>query len=114
MIIGIIQTFWNPGKKRNPIVKGVQEQLEEEEHEFHRIGIKKRIVLGKSTAMEFDCPCLFTLGIIIIFLWQDGTSKGAKTIFDAFSIADATFVMLLAVFITLVLSFIFYIIRRQN
>lgn len=40
LIIGLIQTFWNRGKKDSS-EKGVQEQLEEEEHEFHRIGIKK-------------------------------------------------------------------------
>jgi Na+/H+ antiporter NhaC len=40
--------------------------------------------------------------------------KGYIAFFEVFSIEDATFVMLLAVFITLVLSFVFYIIRRQK
>jgi Na+/H+ antiporter NhaC len=41
-------------------------------------------------------------------------AKGAQTLFEALSMADATFVMLLAVFITLIITFIFYIVRRQQ
>jgi Na+/H+ antiporter NhaC len=50
----------------------------------------------------------------LFLLWKDGKAKGAHTLFTAFSMADATFVMLLAVFITLVLSFAFYILRQQK
>ena len=113
LIIGLIQTFWNRGKKESN-VKGVQEQLEEEEHEFHRIGIKKELSMVKAQPWNLIVPVFLLLGLSLFLLWQDGKSKGAKTVFDAFSIADATFVMLLAVFITLILSFIFYIIRRQH
>jgi Na+/H+ antiporter NhaC len=113
LIIGLIQTFWNRSKKDSD-VKGVQEQLEEEEHEFHRIGIKKELSMVKAQPWNLIIPVFLLLGLSLYLLWQDGTSKGAKTVFDAFSIADATFVMLLAVFITLILSFTFYIIRRQH
>lgn len=113
LIIGLFQTFWN-GRKRDANVKGVQEQLEEEEHEFHRIGIKKELSMVKAQPWNLIVPVFSLLGLSLYLLWQDGTSKGAKTVFDAFSIADATFVMLLAVFITLILSFTFYIIRRQH
>jgi Na+/H+ antiporter NhaC len=113
LIIGLIQTFWNRGKKFSN-VKGVQEQLEEEEHEFHRIGIKKELSMVKAQPWNLIVPVFLLLGLSLFLLWQDGKSKGANTVFDAFSIADATFVMLLAVFITLILSFIFYIIRRQH
>jgi Na+/H+ antiporter NhaC len=113
LFIGLIQTFWNRGK-RDTSVKGVQEQLEEEEHEFHRIGIKKELSMVKAQPWNLIFPVFLLLGLSLLLLWQDGKSKGAKTVFDAFSIADATFVMLLAVFITLILSFIFYIIRRQH
>lgn len=113
LIIGLIQTFWNRSKKDSN-VKGVQEQLEEEEHEFHRIGIKKELSMVKAQPWNLIVPVFLLLGLSLYLLWQDGTSKGAKTVFEAFSIADATFVMLLAVFITLILSFIFYIMRRQH
>ncbi|MFP7298343.1 Na+/H+ antiporter NhaC family protein [Neobacillus niacini] len=113
LIIGLIQTFWNRGKSDSN-VKGTQEQLEEEEHEFHRIGIKKELSMVKAQPWNLIVPVFLLLGFSLFLLWQDGKSKGAKTVFDAFSIADATFVMLLAVFITLILSFIFYIIRRQH
>ena len=113
LFIGLIQTFWKPGKK-DTHVKGVQEQLEEEEHEFHRIGIKKELSMVKAQPWNLIVPVFLLLGLSLLLLWQDGKSKGAETVFDAFSIADATFVMLLAVFITLIVSFIFYIIRRQH
>jgi Na+/H+ antiporter NhaC len=113
LIIGLIQTFWNRSKKDSN-VKGPQEQLEEEEHEFHRIGIKKELSMVKAQPWNLIVPVFLLLGLSLYLLWQDGTNKGAKTVFDAFSIADATFVMLLAVFITLILSFTFYIIRRQH
>lgn len=113
LIIGIIQTIWNPGTGKSS-VKGVQEQLKEEEHEFHRIGIKKELSMVKAQPWNLIVPVFVLLGLSLYLLWQDGMSKGAKTIFDAFSVADATFVMLLAVFITLILAFIFYIIRRQH
>jgi Na+/H+ antiporter NhaC len=113
LVIGLIQTLWNRGTK-NTNVKGIQEQLEEEEHEFHRVGIKKELSMVKAQPWNLIVPVFLLLGFSLFLLWQDGRSKGAKTVFDAFSIADATFVMLLAVFITLILSFIFYIIRRQH
>jgi Na+/H+ antiporter NhaC len=113
LIIGLVQTFWNRGKKDSN-VKGVQEQLEEEEHEFHRVGIKKELSMVKAQPWNLIVPVFLLLGLSLFLLWQDGKSKGAETVLDAFSIADATFVMLLAVFITLILSFIFYIIRRQH
>jgi Na+/H+ antiporter NhaC len=113
LFIGLFQTFWNQGKK-DTHVKGVQEQLEEEEHEFHRIGIKKELSMVKAQPWNLIVPVFLLLGLSLLLLWQDGKSKGAETVFDAFSIADATFVMLLAVFITLILSFVFYIIRRQH
>jgi Na+/H+ antiporter NhaC len=113
LLIGLIQTFWNRGKKDSN-VKGVQEQMEEEEHEFHRIGIKRELSLVKAQPWNLIVPVFLLLGLSLYLLWKDGRAKGARTVFDAFSIADATFVMLLAVFITLILSFIFYILRRQH
>ncbi|WP_462411727.1 Na+/H+ antiporter NhaC family protein [Neobacillus sp. Marseille-QA0830] len=111
LLIGLIQTFWSRAKLPNP--KTDQEQLEEEEHEFHRIGIKKELSLVKAQPWHLIVPVFLLLGLSLFLLWKDGTSRGADTVFKAFSVADATFVMLLAVFITLILAFLFYIIRRQ-
>ena len=67
----------------------------------------------KAQPWNLIIPVFLLLGLSLFLLWEDGTSLGAKTIFEAFSMADATFVMLLAVFITLIITFIFYIVRRQ-
>ncbi|MEH7248979.1 Na+/H+ antiporter NhaC family protein [Neobacillus niacini] len=113
LVIGLVQTIWTRGGE-NTYQKGEQEQLEEEEHEFHRIGIKRELSLVKAQPWNLIVPIFLLLGLSLYLLWWDGSAKGAKTVFDAFSIADATFVMLLAVFITLILSLIFYMIRRQT
>ena len=115
LIIGIILTFWTPGKKTNlSNRKTDQEQLEEEEHEFHRSGIKRELSLVKAQPWNLIFPVFLLLGLSLFLLWQDGIDKGAKSIFEAFRLADATFVMLLAVFITLILTFVFYIIKTTK
>lgn len=113
LVIGIVQTFWT-NKTNNSTIKLDQKQLDEEVNEFHRAGIQKELSLVKAQPWNLIFPVFLLLGLSLFLLWQDGTAKGAHTIFEAFSMADATFVMLLAVFITLVLSFVFYIMRRQK
>lgn len=112
LVIGILLTFWNPAK-RNLSRQRDHELLDEEGNEFHREGIQKELSLVKAQPWHLIFPVFLLLGLSLFLLWKDGIDKGAKTVFEAFSMADATFVMLLAVFVTLVLSFVFYIIRRQ-
>ncbi|MEH7095557.1 Na+/H+ antiporter NhaC family protein [Neobacillus vireti] len=112
LLIGILFTFWNP-EKRGHARQRDHELLDAEGNEFHRAGIQKELSLVKAQPWNLIFPVLLLLGLSLFLLWKDGKDKGAKTVFEAFSMADATFVMLLAVFITLVLSFVFYIIRRQ-
>lgn len=111
LLIGIIQTFW-PSKTKTKSSKNHDE--EEHEHEFHRMGIKKELSLVKSQPWNLIVPVFLLLGLSLYLLWEDGKSLGAQTVFEAFSMADATFVMLLAVFITLIFTFVFYVIRKQK
>lgn len=111
LVIGIIQTFWNPAKNNK---NTTLELLEEDEHEFHRIGIKRELSLVKAQPWNLLIPVFLLLGLSLYLLWKDGLTQGAATVFEAFSMADATFVMLSAVIITLIISFIFYIMRRQS
>lgn len=111
LIIGIIQTLWNPKKKSD--VSKEKKQIDDHEHEFHRVGIKRELDMVKAQPWNLIIPVFILLGLSLFLLWKDGTARGATSVFEAFSVADATFVMLLAVFITLVLSFILYIIRKQ-
>ncbi|WP_338786042.1 Na+/H+ antiporter NhaC family protein [Metabacillus sp. FJAT-53654] len=113
LVIGILQTFWNPTKKTNDSTKS-NLKVDEDEHEFHRVGIKRELSLVKAQPWNLIIPVFLLLGLSLFLLWQDGMAKGAKTLFEALSMADATFVMLLAVFITLIITFIFYIVRRQQ
>lgn len=110
LIIGIIQTLWNPD---NNSAKKARNTIEEHDHEFHRVGIKRELDLVKAQPWNLIIPVLILISLSLYLLWQDGTARGAESIFEAFSIADATFVMLLAVFITLILAFLLYLFRRQ-
>lgn len=111
LLIGIIQTFW-PSKPKSKSDKNHDD--EEHEHEFHRMGIKKELSLVKAQPWNLIVPVILLLGLSLYLLWEDGRSLGAKTVFEAFSMADATFVMLLAVFVTLIITFVFYVIRKQK
>lgn len=114
LFIGIIQTIWPAKKKTNPSTgKVLHNQTEDEEHKFHRIGIKKELSMVKAQPWHLIIPVFLLLGLSLFLLWEDGTDLGAQTVFEAFSMADATFVMLLAVFVTLIVTFIFYVIRKQ-
>ncbi|MFS0864664.1 Na+/H+ antiporter NhaC family protein [Fredinandcohnia sp. 179-A 10B2 NHS] len=110
LIIGIIQTFLPSKKPNNPHMRI---DLEEKEHEYHRAGIKRELSMVKAQPWHLIIPVFLLLGLSLYLLWQNGTSLGAQTVFEAFSMADAIFVMLLAVFITLIITFIFYMMRKQ-
>ncbi|MFS0823410.1 Na+/H+ antiporter NhaC family protein [Bacillus sp. 1P02SD] len=111
LLIGIIQTLW-PSKTKSSSEKNQDE--EENEHEFHRMGIKRELSLVKAQPWHLIVPVFLLLGLSLYLLWEDGKSLGAQTVFEAFSMADATFVMLLAVFITLIFTFVFYVFRKQK
>ncbi|WP_374724332.1 Na+/H+ antiporter NhaC family protein [Calidifontibacillus erzurumensis] len=112
LIIGILQTFWPPLKKTDKTSKN-KDDHENEEHELHRIGIKIELSFVKAQPWHMIIPVFLLISFTLVLLWKDGIDAGAKTIFSAFSKADATFVMLLAVFITLFFTLIFYIFRKQ-
>ncbi|WP_411844547.1 Na+/H+ antiporter NhaC family protein [Schinkia azotoformans] len=112
LIIGIVQTFW-PSKKKTTTSKKHEDNIEDEEHEFHRACITKELSLVNAQPWHLIVPVFLLLALSLFLLWKNGTDLGAKTVFEAFSMADATFVMLLAVFITLIFTFVFYIVRKQ-
>ncbi|MBM4763505.1 Na+/H+ antiporter NhaC family protein [Bacillus sp. B15-48] len=112
LVIGIAKTIWNRPNDSND--SNPEEQFDDQEHEFHRKGIKKELSLVKAQPWNLIMPVFLLISLSLFLLWKDGVTNGANTIFEAFTIADATFVMLLAVFITLVFSFIFYIMRKQS
>lgn len=113
--IGIIQTFW-PSTKKAKYDNKLNKNAENEhgDHDFHRMGINKELSLVKAQPWHLIFPVFILLALSLFLLWKNGISKGAQTVFEAFSKADATFVMLLAVFITLIFTYIFYIVRKQK
>src|SRR5699024_3520568 len=77
-------------------------------------GIKKELSMVKAQPWNLIVPLFLLLGLTLFLLWQDGMEKGALGVLDALAEADATFVILLAVFITLIFTFIFYMLRKQK
>ncbi|WP_369405059.1 Na+/H+ antiporter NhaC family protein [Piscibacillus salipiscarius] len=108
LIIGLIWTFWSKPKKKD------KSQHSKQKEKYHRKGIKKELSTVKAQPWNLIVPLFLLLGLTLFLLWQDGMEKGAESIFDAFAEADATFIILLAVFITLIFTFIFYMIRKQK
>ncbi len=116
LVIGLLKTFLPSSKKKKKQNNHqAQKNLdhEHEAHPYHGMGIKEELSMVKAQPWNLIIPLILLLGLSLFLLWQDGTAKGAKTIFEAFSKADSTFIMLLAIFITLVLTFVFYIFRKQ-
>ncbi|SDJ78391.1 Na+/H+ antiporter NhaC family protein [Sediminibacillus albus] len=112
LLLGLARTFWTSRNKEiEPNNGGAS--IEDEQHPYHRLGVKQELSMVKAQPWNLIVPLFLLLGLSLYLLWQDGMDQGATTVFAAFSEADATFVMLLAVFMTLVLTFIFYIFRKQ-
>lgn len=113
LILGLVQTFWSPSKKENGS-KDEPKKEKSDKPDYHKMGRKKELSMVKAQPWNLIVPLFLLLGFSLYLLWEDGNAKGADSIFQAFSVADATFVMLLAVYITLVITFIFYMLRRQS
>ncbi|WP_430789896.1 Na+/H+ antiporter NhaC family protein [Virgibacillus flavescens] len=112
LLIGLIRTFWTRGKKKDGGAE--KKELKKEEHDFHTLGRKKELSMVKAQPWNLIIPLFLLLSLSLFLLWSDGVKKGAESVFQAFSMADATFVMLLAIFITLVVTFVYYMLRRQS
>jgi len=110
LIIGLIWTFWSKPKKKD----AKKNKQKDEDKILHRVGIEKELSTVKAQPWNLIVPLFLLLGLTLYLLWQDGVEKGATGILDAFAQANATFVILLAVFITLIVTFIFYMLRKQK
>jgi tetracycline resistance efflux pump len=111
LAIGLVTTFINI--RRCTKEDKTKEEREETNH-FHRLGIKKELALVVGEPMHLLLPVSLVLFLTIVLLWYDGKNKGAETAIEAFSVADAMIMMLLAIFLTLILTFVFYLFRRQS
>lgn len=110
LVYGLFSTFRRTG------AKGSHRKESEEKGEgndLHRSGIRKELAQVKGQAWHLIFPLALLLVLTFYLLWRDGVSKGAENVLDAFSIADAALIMLLAIFATLIASILLYMLRRQ-
>lgn len=110
LVYGLISTF--RGTKREG-GQSKKEEEKEEENDLHRSGIREELTQVKGQAWNLIFPLGLLLILTFYLLWRDGVGKGAGTVLEAFSIADAALVMLVAIFATLIAAMLLYIIRRQ-
>lgn len=109
LVIGLIRTFWSSSEQEIE-----KKQAADDDPKYHRAGIEKELSMVKAQPWNLIVPLFLLLGLTLFLLWEDGMSKGADTVFQAFSEADATFVMLLAIFMTLIITFVYYMFRKQE
>ncbi|MCZ8514020.1 sodium:proton antiporter [Paenibacillus filicis] len=107
---GLFSTFRNPGR-RSEVHR--DERKQEEGNDLHGLGIKKELSLVQPELWHFILPLFALLVLTLLLLWEDGRERGAVGVLSALSHADATLVMLLSVFISLLLTIGYYLLRRQ-
>lgn len=87
---------------------------EEKEEEVHGESIEQELEQVKPKAANLVLPLLLLLTATFYLIWQDGRSKGAKSVIDAMQQADATQAMLIALFLTVILSLILFLFGKEK
>jgi tetracycline resistance efflux pump len=108
LLIGVVTTFKNIGIGQEEKEKG------DEQNYFHRLGLKKELALVVGEPLHLFFPLLLVLSFTLFFFWYDGTKRGADNLIAAFTAADATFVMVVSLFVTIIVTMLFYLFRRQK
>lgn len=109
--IGIYFSFFKEmGNSTNEDLVGSEDQKEEEELQKCMQAFEKEI---PSKPMNLILPLSIVLILTLFLSWWDGRAR-ASNFFDAFVKADALGVMLEALFITLILSLIFFFTQRYR
>jgi tetracycline resistance efflux pump len=109
LVFGLFFTFRSSGQR----AADQTGEKREEGNELHRLGIEKELSLVKAQLWHFVVPLFLLLSLTLALLYEDGMAAGADTVWLALSHADAAFVMLLSVFLTLLITIVFYLLRRQ-
>ncbi|KPC99445.1 Na+/H+ antiporter family protein [Geobacillus sp. BCO2] len=109
LAVGVLTTMLNIriGKPRAKKEEG-------ETNELHGLGLRKELALINGEPLHLFVPLALLLGLTFAFFVYDGRRRGANRWIEAFSVADATWAMMLALFVTILLSMAFYLWRRQS
>jgi Na+/H+ antiporter NhaC len=81
---------------------------------LHTQGIKQELSTVTPRPWNLFVPLSMLICFTLYFLYRDGKRKGAHTLLEAWAKANATDMMLLAISVTLFLTFLFYVLRRQS
>ncbi|HJV45024.1 MAG TPA: Na+/H+ antiporter NhaC family protein [Bacillota bacterium] len=109
LLVGLITTFGNGSKISGDVPRpGIEQQ-----NDLHRAGIEKELSAVRAQPWHLIYPLFLLLSLTISLLWQNGREQGVTSFLGALAKADATFVMFIAVLITLLLTLAFYLFRRQ-
>ncbi|WP_185215182.1 Na+/H+ antiporter NhaC family protein [Parageobacillus thermoglucosidasius] len=108
LVLGLMTTFMN-------VRIGSKERKREKEttNPFHQLGLRKELALVAGEPLHLFFPLFLMFVLTFFFFWYSGMKNGAATMIDAFSKADATLAMLMALFVTIIITTVFYLIRRQ-
>lgn len=109
LAIGLLTTVLNIRIGRPPGKKG-----EGTINELHGLGLRKELSLIAGEPLHLFVPLALLIVLTFAFFAYDGWRRGADSWLAAFSQADATWAMLLALFVTLFVSILFYVWRGQS
>jgi Na+/H+ antiporter NhaC len=80
---------------------------------LHTLGIEQELRSVKPRPLNLFVPLLLLIALTLYLLYRDGKRRGAHSLFEAFTKANATDMMLIAICMSIVLTFLFYLIRRE-
>lgn len=109
---GLIVTFWQMRLPRRPKTGPVRSDSSRG-NRLHRSGIRKELSLVRAQPWHAVYPLVLLLVFTFYFLWENGRQQGAVSFFEALALADATWVMLIAIFTTLVFTVFAYVLRKK-
>ncbi|EQB96947.1 hypothetical protein GA8_03640 [Geobacillus sp. A8] len=109
LAVGVLTTMLNIRIGKPRAKKG-----EGETNTLHGLGLRKELALINGEPLHLFVPLALLIALTFAFFVYDGRKRGAENWWEAFSAADATWAMLLALFVTILLSMMFYLWRRQS
>lgn len=85
-----------------------------DENEDHRKSIAEELERVDPRPLHLVLPLALLVFVTFYLIWQDGSSKGAGSFLQAVQKADATQAMLVALFITVIVTVAFFLLHRER
>lgn len=112
--IALVYGIWMTFRGHQQTTTQQEEEIDEASNPYHRQGLEEELRQVHAHLWNFVIPLVLLLVLTAVLLWEDGNAKGAASFWSAFSSADASYVMLLSIFIVLLVTVGFFMVRKQK